>query len=153
LRALGPLRLAAIGPATADALRSYHLEPDLTPAPYSSEGLAAALKERARGQRLLLARADRGRALLREELAAVAEVEQVAVYSQADAVEADGPALSALRRGEIDLVTLTSSNVARALVRLLDEEALAWLRSGRTRLVTISPVTSAAVRELGLPVA
>ena len=32
LRALGPVRLAAIGPRTADALRGYHLEPDLVPA-------------------------------------------------------------------------------------------------------------------------
>ena len=72
LRALGSLRLAAIGPATADALRAYHLEPDLVPDEYRSENLAAALRERVRGQRVLLARADRGRELLREELAAVA---------------------------------------------------------------------------------
>jgi uroporphyrinogen III methyltransferase/synthase len=153
LRAFGPLRLAVIGPATADALRSYHLEPDLIPPEFYSESLAAALKERVRGQRILLARADRGRDLLRDELSAVAQVEQVAVYSQVDALEADGEALAALRRGDVDLVTLTSSNIARALVRLLDEATLERLRGGRPRLVTISPVTSAAVRALQLPVA
>jgi uroporphyrinogen III methyltransferase/synthase len=153
LRALGPLRLAVIGPATADALRQYHLEPDLVPAEFRSESLAAALTERARGQRVLLARADRGRELLREELAAVAEVDQVAVYTQVDAVEADEEVLEALRAGRVDWVTLTSSNVARALVRALDATALEHVRSGRTRLASISPVTSAAVRELGLPVA
>ena len=87
LRALGPLRLAVIGPATADALRRYHLEPDLIPPVYDSESLASALKERAAGQRVLLARADRGRDVLREQLANVAEVEQIAVYSQVDAIE------------------------------------------------------------------
>src|SRR5439155_22740053 len=61
LRRLGPVKLAAIGPATADALRSYHLEPDLVPARYQSEDLADALCERVRGGRVLLARADRGR--------------------------------------------------------------------------------------------
>ncbi|HEY7154013.1 MAG TPA: uroporphyrinogen-III synthase, partial [Gemmataceae bacterium] len=153
LRALGSLRLAAIGPATADALHRYHLEPDLVPPVYDSENLASVLKERAAGQRVLLARADRGREVLREQLARVAEVEQIAVYSQVDAIELGGEALEALRRGEIEFITLTSSNIARALVRVLDEESLRLLRSGVVRLVSISPVTSAATRELGLPVA
>jgi uroporphyrinogen III methyltransferase / synthase len=153
LRALGGVRLAAIGPATAEALRCYHLEPDLIPGAFRSEDLAAALKERAAGQRVLLARADRGRDLLRQELAAVATVEQVAVYSQVDAVEASPEVLAQIQRGEIDYVTLTSSNIARALVQRLDAEARRRIESGAVRLVSISPVTSAAVREMGLPVA
>jgi uroporphyrinogen III methyltransferase/synthase len=153
LRALGSLHLAAIGPATAEALRAFHLEPDLVPDEYRSESLADALRDKVRGRRVLLARADRGRELLREELAAVAEVEQVAVYSQCDAVDRDADAWEELKSGHIDYVTLTSSNIARALVRSLDMAALESLRQGRVRLVTISPVTSAAVRELGLPVA
>jgi len=123
------------------------------PDEYRSENLAAALQERVRGQRVLLARADRGRELLREELAAVAQVEQVAVYSQCDAVDWDAAVLEELKSGHIDYVTLTSSNIARALVRSLDAAALEPLRQGPVRLVTISPVTSAAVRELGLLVA
>src|SRR5207248_2219676 len=89
LRALGSARLAAIGPATAAALREYHLEPDLVPTEYRSETLAADLREQVRQQRVLLVRADRGREVLREELATVAEVEQVAVYTQCDALEWD----------------------------------------------------------------
>jgi uroporphyrinogen III methyltransferase/synthase len=154
LRALGGVRLAAIGPATAEALRGFHLVPDVVPAEFRSEALAAALAERVAGQDVLLARADRGRELLREELARTARrVEQVAVYRQVDAVDANAPVLDWLRRGEIDYVTLTSSNIARALVRALDEVCRRRLESGEVRLVSISPVTSAAVRELGLPVA
>jgi uroporphyrinogen III methyltransferase/synthase len=153
LRALGSVRLAAIGPATADALRRFHLEPDLVPAEYRSESLAAALMEQVRGRRVLLARADRGRELLREELSAVAEVDQVAVYVQVDALDPCDEVLTSLREGSIDYVTLTSSNIARALVRALDAATLERIRSGAIRLVTISPVTSDAVRELGLPVA
>jgi uroporphyrinogen III methyltransferase/synthase len=152
LRALGPLRLGAIGPATADALRTYHLEPDVVPDEYRSEDLAAALRDQVRGQRVLLARADRGRELLREELAAVAEVEQVAVYSQCDAAEWDATVLEEIGAGRVDYVTLTSSNIARALVRGLDAAAIEAIRSARVGLVTISPVTSDAVRGLGLPV-
>jgi uroporphyrinogen III methyltransferase/synthase len=153
LRALGGVQLAAIGPGTADALRGYHLEPDLVPAEYRSESLAAALKERAAGRRILLARADRGRDVLRQELSAVAAVDQVAVYSQVDALEGATEMLERLRAGEIEYVTLTSSNIARALLRILDQAARGRIEAGEVKLVTISPVTSAAVRDLGLPVA
>ncbi len=154
LRALGGLRLAVIGPATAEALRGYHLEPDVTPAEYNSEALAASLRPLAAGQRVLLARADRGIELLREELSAVARVDQVAVYAQRDAGWDDRPAaLDPLALGEVDYVSLTSSNIARGLLRALGPAAREQVRSGRVRLVSISPRTSAAVREFGLPVA
>jgi uroporphyrinogen III methyltransferase/synthase len=153
LRALGSVKLAAIGPGTAEALRAYHLEPDLVPARYDSETLAAALASRAAGKRLLLARADRGRELLREELAQVADVVQIAVYSQVDAVPASSPTFDAIRLGEIDFITVTSSNIARALHRNLDAEARERIASGSVRLVSISSVTSVAIRELGWPVA
>jgi uroporphyrinogen III methyltransferase/synthase len=153
LRALGPLRLAVIGPATADALRRYHLEPDLIPSVYDSESLASALKERAVGQRVLLVRADRGRDVLREQLTGVAEVELIAVYSQVDAVETGSEALEALRRGEMDFITLTSSNIARSLFDALDPESSRLIRSGKVRLVSISPVTSTTIRQVGFPVA
>ncbi|HKB36196.1 MAG TPA: uroporphyrinogen-III synthase, partial [Gemmataceae bacterium] len=153
LRALGRLRLAAIGPATAEALRGYHLDPDLVPEEYRSESLVSALAERVGGQRVLLARADRGRELLREELAKVARVDQVAVYSQRDAPAADEEILALLRTGAIDYILLTSSNIARSLARLIPPDAHTAIREGRVRMVSISPVTSAAVRELGWSVA
>jgi len=153
LRALGSARLAAIGPSTAAALRSYHLVPDFMPAVFCSEALAAGLKERATGARVLLARADRGRDVLRQELAGVAAVEQVAVYTQVDTVEADPAVLEALRQGDVRFVILTSSNIARSLARLVDEPIHARIRSGAIQLVTISAVTTADVRALGWPVA
>jgi uroporphyrinogen III methyltransferase/synthase len=153
LRALGRIQLAAIGPATAEALRGYYLEPDLVPARYRSEDLAAVLQERARGRRVLLARADRGRELLREELSKVAAVTQIAVYSQADAVDPLAPAFERIRQGEMDFITLTSSNIARAILGAFDTECRRQVEGGQIRLVTISPVTSQAVRNQGLPVA
>jgi len=130
------------------------LTPDLVPEKFQSENLARILKERLKpGQRILLARADRGRDLLQKELAGLAQVEQIAVYSQVDAVAADSPALDYLRRGEIDYITLTSSNIARALIRSLDEPCRSRLQSGAVKLVSISPVTSAEVRQLGFSVA
>lgn len=153
LRALGGVKLACIGPATAAALAGYHLTADAVPPSFRSESLAAELLERVRGQCVLLARADRGREVLRETLASVAHVDQVAVYRQVDAIPADTPTFDALRRGEIDIVTLTSSNVARALLRALDGTTRGRIADGHIKVATISPVTTAAVAEFGLPVA
>jgi len=154
LRALSHVQLACIGPKTAAALREYHLDPDLVPARFQSEDLAEALQGHVQpGQRILLARADRGRELLREELAKTCEVEQVAVYSQVDAIEPTSRVLDSLRRGEIDFITLTSSNIAKALIQQLDLPCRARLESGAVGLVSISSVTSAEIRQLGLPVA
>ncbi len=150
LRVVGALRLAAIGSATAAALKHLHLTPDVVPASFRSENLAATLAPLVKGQRVLLARADRGRELLRDELAKVAQVDQIAVYSQSDAADLDPHVLLALSRGEIGYVTLTSANIARALLTNLDETARLRIKSGDVKLVTISPVTSAAVRELGV---
>jgi uroporphyrinogen-III synthase len=153
LRALASVRLAVIGPSTGAALRAHLLQPDFMPATYNSEALAAGLKERAAGQRVLLARADRGRDVLRQELSTVATVEQVAIYSQVDSVAIQPAVLEALRDGDIPYVTLTSSNIARSLARAADDATRARIRSGAVQLVTISAVTSADVRELGWPVA
>jgi uroporphyrinogen III methyltransferase/synthase len=152
LRALGNVRLAAIGPATAAALNGFHLDADVVPTVYRSEALAAALAEHVAGRRVLLARADRGREVMRDELSKIAAVDQVTVYRQVDAVPQDGPVHDAVRRGEIDLITLTSANVARAVLRSLDEIGRARVVAGDVRIVTISPVTTAAVTELGYPV-
>jgi uroporphyrinogen III methyltransferase/synthase len=74
------------------------------------------------------------------------------VYRQVDE-PADGPGLSLLRAGEIDLVSLTSSNIARGLAAALGEEGRRHVASGRTRLVSISPRTTAEARRCGLAVA
>jgi uroporphyrinogen III methyltransferase / synthase len=102
---------------------------------------------------VLLARANRGRELLREELAKVAIVDQVAVYDQADIAEPDATVLDALRRGEIRYVTLPSSNIARGVLGGFDETIRGRIERGEIRLVAISPETGNAIRELGLPVA
>ena len=114
-RALAPVRLACIGPKTAAALGHYHLDPDLIPARFQSEDLAEVKGHVQPGQRILLARADRGRELLREELARTFEVEQVAVYSQVDVIQPTSRVLDGLRRGEIDYITLTSSNIVKGV--------------------------------------
>jgi uroporphyrinogen III methyltransferase/synthase len=154
LRDLGGVRLAAIGPKTSEALAGSRLRADVVPeTTYSSEGLATALAPHVAGKRVLLARANRGRELVREELAKVAaRVAQVTAYDQVD-VGVDAEALDALRRAEIRYVTLPSSNIARALLGAFDETLRGRVERGDVKLVAISPETGGAVRALGFPVA
>jgi uroporphyrinogen III methyltransferase/synthase len=151
--ALHSAQFAVMGPGTADALRSYQLQADVVPSEYRSEGLVEALAERAAGKSVLLVRADRGREILTQELGKTARVTQIVVYSQVDALDSTSPAMASLRRGDIDYVTLTSSSIARAFIEALDDSARLPIKSGRTGIVTISPVTSEAVRKLGLDIA
>lgn len=152
LRVAGHLRLAAIGPTTAQALRDLRLRADVVPATYRSEALADALRPLVAGQRVLLARADRGREVLRDVLGPVAEVEQVATYRNADAPTLDDAAADRLRAGTVDWVTLTSPAIAERFRALIPAEAEPHV--GRSiRLASLSPVTSEAVRRLGWPVA
>jgi len=146
LRRLGRVRLAAIGPGTAEELARYRLRADFVPDEYRAEALAEVLAAEPVATRFLLARASRGREVLAERLTAAGHtVEQVVVYSSSDVEQADAEVLEAIEAGSIDWVTVTSSSIARSLVRLFGE------RLGRVKLASISPVTSAVLRELGYP--
>ena len=144
LRALGGRRLAAIGPATAEALAEYHLTVDVAPDVYRAETLAEALAPVAKGRRFFLARASRGREVLAEMLtAAGADVEQAVVYSSRDVAQPDATIADALAAGRVDWTTVTSSAIARSLAAMFGDA----LR--KTRLVAISPLTADVLRELG----
>ena len=138
-RVLGRAQLAAIGPATAAALAEWRLRPDLVPTDdLRSEGLADLFVERCRGGRVLLAQAAEGRELLRERLEAVATVDVAPVYEQASAIDGTSDAFDRLRRGEIDIVTLTSPNIAKAFLAACDDAIRQHLRDGTTRIVANS---------------
>lgn len=154
LRDLGAVKLAAIGPKTAETLREYRLNADVVPdSTFSSEGLVEVLSPLVAGTRVLLARANRGREELRVGLSKVAAVEQVTVYDQVDSIDPESETFGALRRGEIEFVTLSSSNIARAVLGAFDEVLRGRVNRGEVKLVAISPVTGDVVRACGYPVA
>lgn len=143
-RRLAGVRLAAIGSGTAAELARYRLHADLMPEEYRAEALAEAIVAQGPPGRALLVRASRGREVLAERLAeAGAEVEQVVAYRSLDVETPDAEIAQLMAAGEFDWVTATSSAIARSLVRLFGDA----LR--RTRLVSISPLTSQTLRELG----
>ncbi len=151
-RRLGSIKIAAIGPSTAAALKEYGLRADVVPTEYRAEALAAALAPHVSGKRVLWARANRGRDVLPIDLtAAGATVEQVVVYTNRDVTALEPTTLVALERGEVDWIALSSPSIARHLTELLTPAARAHLGT-RIRVAAISPVTAAAAQSAGLPV-
>lgn len=152
LRQVGGLKLAAMGPGTAEELERYHLRADAVPKEYRAESLAELLVETMKsggsdsgvGNRFLLVRASRGREVLGERLkSAGATVEQVVVYESRDVTAPDAEVAKRMAAGQIHWTTVTSSAIARSLAGLFKEDLK------RTKLASISPITSGTLRELG----
>ncbi len=140
-RGFAGARLAAIGPGTAAALREHGLTADVVPERFVAEGLVEALVD-VPVTRALVARAAQARDVLPEALRERgAEVDVVALYETVAApiAERERRAVAAA-----DYVTFTSSSTVRFLFDSAGEAL-----SERTRLVSIGPVTSEALRERG----
>jgi uroporphyrinogen III methyltransferase/synthase len=140
--ALGGVRVAAVGPATAEAARRDGLEPSFVPEVYAAEEVAAGL-EPVVGLRVLLPQADIADPVLADELRRRgATVTAVTAYRTV-AVEPAPEVLESLRAS--DAVVLASGSAARGLA--------AQGGPGRAAVACIGPKTAAVAREVGLEVA
>ncbi len=143
-RALGAVRVAAIGPGTAEALRRFNIVADLVPERHVAEGLLEAFPPPAPGATVLLARATEARDVLPDGLRDAGwSVDVVPAYRTiAPAPDADDRAAVA----GADIVTFTSSSTVRNFVAAFGAEACPPI------VATIGPITTATARELGLAV-
>lgn len=150
------LKIAAIGPATREEIESLGLKVDVVPLRYIAESVVESLQGRVEGKRVLLARAKVARDVIPRELRKMGvRVDVVEAY------ETVVPRSSRTRLRSImkdpkrrpHVVTFTSSSTVRNFVALLGGR-------GRTphndlegiQFASIGPITSATLRELGLPV-
>lgn len=146
------LRIAVIGPKTAQTLRGMGVQPDFIPDEYVAEAILSGLGD-VRGKRILLARADIARRALADAIRdAGGEAVEITAYRNVDA-EADPIGLEAIRSG-VDVITLTSASTAHGFARQMrdagyDPQAL----PGKPIYACIGPITADAAREEGLPVA
>ncbi|NPD31035.1 uroporphyrinogen-III C-methyltransferase [Eggerthellaceae bacterium zg-1084] len=153
-RALGNARVAAIGPATAQALRVRGVVPDALPDEYRAEAVHDALREAGlvSGDRVLIPRAREARETLPEALRAlgctvdVVEAYRTVMPSQTQADEL----VEQLRAGLIDAVTFTSSSTVRNFLQLLGNRNRSLLEG--VGLFSIGPITSDTMRAEGLAV-
>jgi uroporphyrinogen-III synthase len=145
-----PKRIAVIGPATAKAVNElFGRPPDLIPREFVAESLAKALETEASGASMLLVRAAVARDILPEALTAAG-----AKLTIAEAYRNVIPETSVTQLRELfathppDAITFTSASTAHNLHALLEDAGLT-LPQGLI-LASIGPVTSKAMRDLGL---
>ncbi|HEY6808096.1 MAG TPA: uroporphyrinogen-III synthase [Gemmatimonadales bacterium] len=142
--------VAAVGPATAAALRLHGIEPALVPARFVAEELLAALARGGglAGARVLLPQAEDARHVLADGLRAQgAAVDVIPIYRTGAAPGDFGPLAAELAAGRVDAVTFTSASTVRRFVELVGEAAA---RAPTFTSVTIGPVTAAAAAAAGL---
>jgi uroporphyrinogen-III synthase len=148
-----PLRLAVVGPATQDALEAEGLQAAVAPREFRGQALAEEMRAEVAGRRILLPRSDQADDELPKLLrAAGAIVTDVVAYSTVGADLPGGPAFEALLRGDADAITFFSPSAFRYFAETFGREALRRLNA-RVALAAVGPVTAAAIREAGLPVA
>ncbi len=153
VRSLAGVKLAAIGPKTAQALRRLGLRVDFVPQDSRQEGLLADLvPETMRGQRVLIARAQVARDLLPEglrQMGATVDVAPVYRTLPPQALRSRLAAIAADRAPTI--VTFTSSSCVHHVWEALPAaRRRAFFK--RVTTASIGPVTSATLREYGWPV-
>ena len=147
-RAIGGVRVAAIGPGTARALERRGVRADLVPERYVAESLLAAFPECARPrERVVVARAERARDVLPDGLRARGyEVDVLPVYRTVT-VAPDPDVLLRVRQGAVDAITFTSSSTVGNFC-----DAVGALPEPQPVVVSIGPVTSETARQRGLRV-
>jgi uroporphyrinogen III methyltransferase/synthase len=153
VRALGRLKTAAIGPATAGQLREFGLTSDIVPKTYRAESVVEAFNtEQLKGKKILLPRATEARPVLPKELKKMgAEVDEIPAYETLKVTESTDDLVQQLEDRRIDLITFTSSSTVKNFKALLPAKHFKKLIQGVT-VASIGPITTDTAAELGFDV-
>jgi uroporphyrinogen III methyltransferase/synthase len=149
--AIARKRVAAIGPATAEALAEHGVRVELVPTEYRAEALVEALRRLVGpADRVLLPRAKETRDVLVVELRRLGvAVTEVPAYQTRRIEDGVARLREALASGSVDAVTFTSSSTARNFAEQFSaDERSAW--RGRIAVASIGPITAATAAEYGL---
>jgi uroporphyrinogen III methyltransferase / synthase len=148
-REIGGARIAAIGPATAQRVKDFHLHVDLQPEEFVAEAVVREFKkqESIENLRILLVRAEKARDVLPKELSAMgAIVDEAFAYRTVPETRDTSGARRQLAQDGADLIAFTSSSTVENFLAL----GLPWPKG--MRIASIGPITSKTVRDQGLKV-
>jgi uroporphyrinogen III methyltransferase/synthase len=143
------MEVAAIGPATAQALEQRGARPRIVPGEYVAEAVADALTAGGAmsGAHVLLPRAAGARQVLPERLrAAGAAVDEVVAYESVANLDGIAALRAAVEGGEVDMVTFTAASTVRCYVDEVGPEL------GEASVAVIGPITAKAARASGVHV-
>jgi uroporphyrinogen III methyltransferase/synthase len=145
-RALGEVRVAAVGPKTARALASHGITADFIPAEFVGEALGVGLLERTEpGDRVMLFCAQEAREVLGETLRTRGRlVDTIGAYKT---VPLHDPSIAQSAQS-CDIWTFASASAVRSFVHNLGADA----QTMEKMTACIGPITAEAARACGLRV-
>jgi uroporphyrinogen III methyltransferase/synthase len=148
-RSIGNVKIAAIGPATAERIKNFHLAVDLQPKEFVAEAILDELVKLGSVENLkfLVVRAHGAREVLPKRLAELGGiVDEATAYQTVPETNDTSGALERFRSEGADLVTFTSSSTVENFLAL----KLPW--PAETKTASIGPITSETMRKNGLTV-
>ena len=147
-REIGAARIAAIGPATAQRVKDFHLHVDLQPEEFVAEAVVKEFRKQGgiENLRILVARAEKARDVLPNELSALGAIVDEAFAYRTVAETRDIGARRQLLEEGADLITFTSSSTVENFLAL----GLPWPKG--MKVASIGPITSKTARDDGLKV-
>lgn len=154
IREIGAVKIAAIGPATAERLEALHLQVDLQPEKFVAEEVVKTFEKEfdVENQRFLLPRADLARDALPEGLEALgAIVDKVECYRTVPETADESGNLTRLLEEGADAITFTSSSTVENFCNVVNLRDL-LSKFPRLKLVSIGPITSETLRKRGFNV-
>ena len=148
-REIGGAKIAAIGPATAQRVRDFHLHVDLQPEEFVAEAVVREFQKQGgvENLRILLARAEKARDVLPKELSKLGAIvdEAFAYRTVPETRDVTGARQRFVEEGA-DLITFTSSSTVENFLAL----GLPWPKG--MQVASIGPITSKTARDNGLKV-
>ena len=154
------IKVAAIGPSTRDAAEKLGLKVAIIPEQYVAESVVESLRGKVEGKHVLLARAKVARDVIPRELRKMgAKVDVAEAYETAVPKSSQQKVRALMRNPNLrpNVITFTSSSTVRNFVELLGGKLRGQKYPRAAELdgiqfASIGPITSATLRELGMPV-
>ncbi len=152
IRELKGIRIYAIGPKTAQAVRDLGIRVDIVPENFVAESLLESLgKEGVKGKKYLLPRAQVAREILPDTLReSGAEIDVVPAYKTILPATGKEALEAKLREGSVDVITFTSTSTVKNFMDLIGNDLKAYLAI--TVIACIGPITAKTAQDLGLKV-
>lgn len=141
--------IAAVGPATAEAVAANGVRVNYVAEESTGEGLARELRGFLRGRKVLLPRSDRGDELLPSALReSGADVTEVVAYRTISPEALDPIILGRIRSAEVDSLVFASPSAVQNFAHFLAAGEFARV-SQRVQFAAIGPTTARAIRDAG----
>ncbi|MGB2635888.1 MAG: uroporphyrinogen-III synthase, partial [Candidatus Acidiferrum sp.] len=146
-KAMEGIRIAAVGPATAEAARNAGLTVEYVAVKHQGTALAEELSEKIAGKLILLPRSDRANPELVEKLEGLgARVKEIVAYKTVRPDEHSRSMVEKMVREGADAVVFFSPSAIHHLQDILEDEKFQEF-SRRTLFAAIGPVTEEALRK------